>query len=250
MFSECSRSFFAGLFALIFSNLNLASLAAEQVDLELVLAVDVSGSVSSDLAFKQQTAFAAAFRDPTLQRAILSGPTQKVAVIYFEYSGLDNQRVVLPWTVLSNVKNIIRFADMLDANSSIRTGGETSISGALLFAQKRLMQSDFRSHRKVIDITGNGRNNEGPPVNQAIQGLQALDVVVNGLVLPETGLDSNDPYAAIFTRSRLTLYDYFETEVISGPGAFAIQVDPKVGYVDAILRKLVLEVAWVDKKGD
>lgn len=216
----------------------------EQVDLELVLAVDVSGSVSKEMIVQQQTAFASAFRNPDLQRAILSGPNQKIAVVYFEYSSVDKQRVVVPWMTLTGANDIEQFAGLLENAPPSHLSGDTSISGAMLHARKLVKENVYHSYRKVVDITGNGRNNDGPPLDVALQSLRSLDVIVNGLVLPEFKSGRTNPYAALFTRSDLLLYDYFETEVIGGPGAFAIEVDPKEGYLDAILRKLVLEVAW------
>lgn len=224
-------------------NVNLVS---EEVDLELVLAVDASGSVSSDLFEAQRSGFADAFRKPYLQRALLSGPLQKVAVVYFEYSGYSEQQLIVPWTILTGVEDMELFADALESSTISGTGGQTSISGAMIFAKGLLEGNDYTAFRKVVDVTGNGRNSDGPSVEQGLGALRDAGAIVNGLVLPEPNVIDAGPYAPLFSGYDGPLDDYYRTEVIGGPGAFAIQVDAKHGYGDAILRKLVLEVAWVD----
>lgn len=220
---------------------------AVEVDLQLVLAADTSGSMGRSLAKAQRLGFAAAFRDPALQSAVASGPLGRVAVVYFEWSDRHDQEVVVPWTVLSAPDDMIRFAVALEAAETDNNSGETSISGAMLFAHRLLAESGFRSFRKVVDISGNGRNSEGPGTAVGLRLLRSGHVTVNGLVLPPANPDG--PYDALFTGYDGPLVDYYRQEVINGPGAFAIEVDPAEGFGGAILRKLVLEIAWAEPGG-
>ena len=128
----------------------------EQVDIELVIAVDVSGSVSKKLAAQQQTAFVEAFRSPDLQSAMLSGPKKKVAVTYFEFSSFGFQRTIVPWMTISRLADLTEFADILERSNPSENGGHTSISGALLFADTQLRTNDYQSYKNVVDIAGNG----------------------------------------------------------------------------------------------
>jgi hypothetical protein len=227
------------------SRADLLSDAGDRVDLQLVLAADTSGSMSASLRHSQRRGFAAAFRDRALQRAVSSGPVGKVAVIYFEWAGERDQRVIVPWTILSTPKDMAQFAETLEAQSEGGNGGETSISGAMRFAYELFEASALTSYRKVVDISGNGRNSQGSEVTAALRALRKGGVTVNGLVLPAPTSGESNPYAALFTHYDGPLIDYYRSEVIGGPGAFAIEVDPTRGFSDAILRKLVMEVAWV-----
>ena len=176
--------------------------AAEEVDLELVLAVDASGSVSTSLLDTQRNAFAAASRKPSLQNAILSGPLQKVAVLYFEFSGQNEQTLIVPWTTLSGAQDMDHFANALQSATGSGLAGETSISGAMMFARNVLAANGYASYRKVVDIAGNERNSDGPPVQDALQYLRQTGAVVNALVLPEPRLSDIGPYATLFFRVR------------------------------------------------
>jgi hypothetical protein len=219
----------------------------QEVDLELVLAADASGSVSSTLNRAQKLGFAKAFRDPDLQSALASGPLGKVAVIYFEWAGATEQHVVVPWTVLESAEDIAEFANRLEYGQTRGGGGETSISGALLFAERQLNTNGYNGLRRVVDIASNGMNSDGPPVSVGLQTLRAHGVIVNALVLPSRTLDQTGPYAILFEADAAPLDDYFRTEVIAGPGAFVHAVDLDVGFAEAILRKLVLEVTWLTR---
>jgi hypothetical protein len=215
-----------------------------EVDLELVLAADRSGSMSTILRSDQRQGFVDAFRDPDLQRAIVSGPIGRIAVLYFEWSDQDDQEAIIPWTVLESNDDMNAFADALQHSDISPDGGETSISAAMAFAAAELETNAFASYRQVVDISGNGRNSSGPPVEVGLRALRELGATVNGLVLPETKYGGAGPYDMLFTGFDGPIEDYYQRHVIGGPGAFAIVVDPDNGPADAILRKLVLEVAW------
>jgi hypothetical protein len=215
-----------------------------EVDLELVLAADASGSVPSILLHAQKQGFAEAFRDPDLQDALFSGPLGRVAVVYFEWAGPGQQRLVVPWTVLTNAEDIAAFATRLEDAPDGAVGGETSISGAMLYAEYLIATNYFDGLRKVVDIASNGANSAGPPLDVALERLRASGAIVNALLLPQPGPDSRDPYKALFTGSDVPLDEYFQAEVIGGPGSFVLNVELEAGFVEAILRKLIVEVAW------
>ena len=216
----------------------------QEVDLELVLAADVSGSVSRELVRAQRLGFAAAFRDPGLQFALRSGPLGTVAVVYFEWAGAAHQRLVVPWTHLSSANEIAEFADQLEEAELYVGGGETSISGAMQFSGRLLDDNDYEGLRKVVDIAGNGTNSVGPPVEEGLQALRASGVIVNALLLPGRTFADEGPYARLFRADDEPLDAYFRKHVIGGPGSFVMSVDPETGFANAILRKLVMEVAW------
>lgn len=210
--------------------------------MELVLAADRSGSMPMALLEEQRRGFAAAFRDEALQRAVISGPLGQIAVLYFEWSDQSDQQIIVPWSILGTPDDMNAFADDLERIGIDRRGGQTSISGAMFFARHQLQTNAVTSYRKVVDISGNGRDNV--PVQDALQSLRSVGVTVNGLVLPQRLYGETDPYDMLFIGYDGPLEAYYRREVIGGPGAFAIAVDPAVGFSDAILRKLVLEVAW------
>jgi hypothetical protein len=216
----------------------------KEVDLELVLAVDASGSVSLELGRDQRLGFAAAFRDPDLQRALLSGPLGTVAVVYFEWASSADQRLVVPWTLLSTTREITAFADLLEDVDQHASGGGTSISGAMQFSRYLLGSNDYDGLREVVDIAANGKNTEGTPVGDSLQALRASGAIVNVLILPARTFVDEGPYAMLFRADDEPLDAYFRNHVIGGPGSFVMAVDPETGFADAILRKLVLEVAW------
>lgn len=215
-----------------------------EVDLELVLAADRSGSMSPSMRRAQRDGFAAAFRNPDLRNALLSGPIGRVAVVYFEWSDAGDQELIVPWTLLSAPADLDRIADWLDHDEAPSGGGETSISGALLFADALFDQNRFTAYRRVIDVSGNGRNSHGPSMAEVMPHLVGSRVTVNGLILPAAAPDATGPYDALFRRTEGPLEGYFREKVIGGPGAFVMSVDPETGFEEAILRKLVVEVAW------
>lgn len=215
-----------------------------EVDLALVLAADRSGSLSAAAARAQRAGFAAAFSDPALQRALGSGSAGRVAVVYFEWSGAGDQEVIVPWRVISGAAEAEGFARALEAAEVRAPGGGTSISGALDFAGALLAGAGFRAWRAVVDLSSNGRDSGGADLEAAQARLRGRGVTVNALVLPGRGFGGAGPYDMLFAPYDGPLAAYFEREVIAGPGSFAVAVDPAAGFAEAILRKLVLEVAW------
>lgn len=209
--------------------------AQEAVDVELVLAVDVSLSMSAGELEIQRRGYAEALVHKDVVNAILNGAYGKIAVTYFEWAGSFSQHVVVPWTVIASAEDARRMADRLSA-SVPASARRTSISGALQFAGDLFAESGFRGLRRVVDVSGDGPNNQGAPVVGARDALIEKGITVNGLPLmtsggPGGGFDVPD------------LDIYYRNCVIGGPGAFMIPVNDWPQFPEAIRRKLVLELA-------
>ncbi|HXV23813.1 MAG TPA: DUF1194 domain-containing protein [Alphaproteobacteria bacterium] len=210
--------------------------AQEQpVDLELVLAVDVSGSMDADEKLLQRQGYVEAFRHPQVIRAIVSGFHGGIAVTYVEWAGPSSQVVILPWRSIDREASAEDFARDLAAapTSWIR---RTSISGALLFSAALFDDNGFEAPRRVIDISGDGPNNTGSPVLPVRDAVVEQGIVINGLpiTLKSGGFGGLQP-------GQLDLY--YEECVIGGTGAFIVSVQDPQHLAEAIRRKLVLEIA-------
>jgi Protein of unknown function (DUF1194) len=224
---------------LLASLLWVASAAAQTaVDLELVIAVDVSLSMDLDEQRLQREGYVAAFRDAALQKAIASGPQGRIAVVYMEWAGPHWQSVIIPWTVIDGVQAARAFADRLEAQPITRERW-TSISGALQFAKSLLGKSNAAGPRRVIDISGDGPNNAGPPVLAVRAALLADGIVINGLPIM---LKAASP--GFFDLPDLD--SYYAGCVIGGPGSFMVPVKTVAELKEAIRRKLLLEIAGLD----
>jgi hypothetical protein len=205
-----------------------------EVDLELVLAVDVSGSMSKAELLIQRQGYIAALRSDEVGASIAF--RGGVALAYMEWAGPDQQRIVVPWTVVSDTANAEQFAEMLAAaplqagfgSAPWETG--TSISRALLFAADMFSRGGA-SH--TIDISGNGPNNSGDPLAPVREFVVARGIAINGL--PIMGPD--------LPASAFPLTVYYEDCVIGGPGALAVTVDHPARLASAVRRKLLLEIA-------
>jgi hypothetical protein len=212
-----------------------AATAQTRVDLELVIAVDVSLSMDLDEQRLQREGYVAAFRDADIHKAIVSGAHGRIAVVYMEWAGSHWQSVIVAWTVLDGPKAARAFADQLEAQPISRERW-TSISGALRSAKVLLAGSAAASVRRVVDVSGDGPNNAGPPVLAAREALLADGVVINGLPIT---LKAGTP----------TFYDipdldrYYASCVIGGPGSFMVPVKHIAELKEAIRRKLLLEIS-------
>ena len=206
---------------------------ATEVDLALVIAVDISYSMEPDEQQLQREGFAEAFRSPLVHDAIRKGVLGRIAVTYLEWASESDQRVVLPWTVIDNLESVMAFAGQIDA-IPLRRAQRTSISGAIDAAAKLFDNNGLEATRRVIDISGDGANNQGRPVVAARDAAVARDLIINGLpiMLKQPGfLDVPD------------LDIYYRDCVIGGPGAFMIPARDKAQFQDAIKNKVLLEVA-------
>jgi hypothetical protein len=215
-----------------------------EVDLQLVLAADVSGSMGGEEESVQRQGHVGAFRHPEVVRAILSGPLGRVAVAYVEWSGSRQQSVVVPWTILSDLTSVEAFAHRLAAAPEEARGSHTAVSSALLFAAGQFASSGVRSTRRLIDISGDGIGDQGPPMPLARDELSRRRITVNGLSFHSADSDAGGPYAYLHASGDGNVHAYYRDEVIGGPGAFAIAVDDPDDFAAAIRRKLVLEIAW------
>lgn len=209
-------------------------LAQIPVDLELVLAVDVSLSMDLDEQRLQRDGYVAAFRDPEVHKAITSGPHGRIAVTYMEWAGPPSQQVVIPWTVIDGAATANALAERLE-RAPISRARMTSISAALQFSGRLLGASGVRGIRRVIDVSGDGPNNAGEPVVPVRDGLVADGIVINGL-----------PVMLKLASGFFDLADldrYYADCVIGGSGSFMIPIKERSEFRTATRRKLLLEIA-------
>ncbi|HVY89447.1 MAG TPA: DUF1194 domain-containing protein [Hyphomonadaceae bacterium] len=208
------------------------------VDLELVLAVDISRSMDQDEHALQRNGYVEAFRDKDVINALLSGPEGKIAVTYMEWAA--ETYPTIPWTIIDSEKAAHAFADRLAAEPVF---GErrTSISTALYGAEKLIDQNNIASHRRVIDVSGDGANNYGPPVEEARDFVVKQGIIVNGLpIMLEQ--DRGGPYGGRGIDID-HLDRYYKGCVIGGAGAFIAPVFSLQQLAATIRKKLVLEIA-------
>lgn len=206
--------------------------AETPVDVELVLAVDASFSVGGREQDIQRIGYVAAFRDPDVVRALTGGPLGRTAIAYVEWADEAFQHLVVDWTLIAGPADAARFAERLAA-APIRRSGSTSLSRALAYSARLFIDNGFDGDRLVIDISGDGANNDGPPVHEARDAAAALGITVNGLPLLTMEADA----------SPVDLADYFAGCVIGGVGAFSHPVDKSDDVPAAIRRKMVMELA-------
>jgi hypothetical protein len=212
------------------------ALAADlDVDLELVLAVDVSRSMDWEEQELQKNGYIAALQHPEVLQAIASGFLGRIAVTYVEWAGPGSQAMIAPWTVIDGADAARRFAASLAAQPVSYLHG-TSISGALLYTANLFDGNGFQSSRQVIDVSGDGPNNMGVPVLAARAAVLARGITINGLPI----MIHADDFSGYSIRE---LDVYYEDCVIGGPGAFLLTVDSIDRIEQAIRRKLVLEIA-------
>ena len=212
-----------------------AEAQTDRVDLQLVMAVDISLSMDYDELKLQRAGYAAAFRDPELQRLIASGPNQRIAVAYFEWAGRSVQKLIVDWTVIDSAGAANAFSDRLES-APISRERMTSISAAMDFAGQLFDASPYQSARRVLDVSGDGPNNSGRPVTVARDALLAKGIAINGLpiVLKSGG--------TVFDLRDLDIY-YIDC-VIGGPQAFSVPVRSEDEFMPGIRRKLLLEIAY------
>jgi hypothetical protein len=204
-----------------------------EVDLALVIAVDISYSMDPEELALQRQGFAEAFRTAIVHQAIRGGMLGRIAVTYMEWAGAWDQRVMVPWTVIEDEQSAMSFAAKVEA-VPVRRAQRTSISGAIDAAVKLLGQSGVDAVRRVIDVSGDGANNQGRPVTQARDEALAQGITVNGLpvMLKRPGyLDIPD------------LDIYYRDCVIGGPGHFMEPARSREHFQQAIRTKIIREVA-------
>jgi hypothetical protein len=205
------------------------------VDVELVLAVDVSYSMDPGELLLQREGYAEAIVSNEFLQALKAGPNRRLALVYVEWSGPNDQKIIVPWRLIDSHESAAAVAAEI-AKAPVRMGSRTSISGAINFALPLFDADPYRGLRRVIDVSGDGVNNDGSPVTIARDAALARGITINGLPIMLEGRLS----------SQMDIDDldlYYEDCVIGGSGSFMVTIRSRDGFKEAIRTKLVLEVA-------
>jgi hypothetical protein len=200
---------------------------AQNVDLELVLAVDASGSIDDREFALQREGYASALMHADVLAAIAGGPHRAIALTFIEWSGPDVRALVVPWTRITGAASAAAVAARIVAAPRTVYGTGTGLGGAIDHGMAMLARSPFRGARRIIDISGDGPNNQGRWPAEARDEAVARGVTINGLVIEEI---------------KLGLVAHFRDEVIGGPGAFVTTADGFDDFARAVVRKLLREL--------
>jgi hypothetical protein len=209
--------------------------ATPSVDIELILAVDVSYSMDMDELAIQREGYAQALVSKEFLQALKTGPNGKISITYFEWAASTDQKIIIPWRVIDGPET----ADAVSAEimkTPVRRASRTSISGAINFAMPLFDEDPYRGIRRVIDISGDGPNNNGTPVTLARETALGKGIIINGLPIMV-----KEP--SFSTMDIENLDWYYEDCVIGGPGSFVVSIRDREKFKEAIRTKLVLEVA-------
>jgi hypothetical protein len=208
---------------------------APSVDIELVIGVDISYSMDLDELAVQREGYAQAIVSKEFLQALKNGPNSKIAVTYFEWSASTDQKIIIPWRVIDGPETADAVANEI-MKTPVRRGSRTSISGAIYFAMPLFDENPHRGLRRVIDISGDGPNNNGAPVTSARDAALEKGIVINGLPIMV-----KEPSYSTMDIDDLDLY--YEDCVIGGPGSFVVSIKDREKFKEAIRTKLLLEVA-------
>jgi hypothetical protein len=209
--------------------------ANASVDVELILAVDVSYSMDMDELAIQREGYAQAIVSKEFLQALKTGPNGKISVTYFEWAAATDQKVIIPWRVIDGPETADAVANEI-MKTPIRRASRTSISGAIHFAMPLFDENPHRGLRRVIDISGDGPNNNGTPVTLARDAALEKGIVINGLPIMV-----KEPSYSTMDIDNLDFY--YEDCVIGGPGSFVVTIKDRDKFKEAIRTKLLLEVA-------
>lgn len=209
--------------------------AEEAVDVALVLAVDVSRSIDEDEARLQREGYRAAVADPVVVAAIRGGLIGAVGIAYVEWAGIEYQRTVIPWRRIASQADAEAWAAAL-AEAPRASLSWTSISGAIRHARGVLAECPWEATRRVIDVSGDGVNNSGPPADRERDAAVAEGVVINGLPI----INDRPTFGRL---PPVPLDDYYRENVIGGDGAFMIVAEDFESFGVAVKRKLIREIA-------
>jgi uncharacterized protein DUF1194 len=209
--------------------------ANASVDVELILAVDVSYSMDMDELAIQREGYAQAIVSKEFLQALKTGPNGKISVTYFEWAASTDQKVIIPWRVIDGPETADAVANEI-MKTPIRRASRTSISGAIHFAMPLFDENPHRGLRRVIDISGDGPNNNGTPVTLARDVALEKGIVINGLPIMV-----KEPSYSTMDIDNLDFY--YEDCVIGGPGSFVVTIKDRDKFKEAIRTKLLLEVA-------
>jgi hypothetical protein len=205
------------------------------VDVELVLAVDISYSMDHDELALQREGYRLALTSKEFLQALREGGHGKIAITYVEWAGAHDQQVVVPWRLIEGPESADSVAAEI-GSAPFRRASRTSISGGLQFSSTLFATSGYRGLRRVIDVSGDGPNNSGVPVAPVRDEIVAKGIVINGLPLL-----LKRPHRGMMDIGRLDWY--YEDCVIGGPGSFVVPVRDRTQFIEATRNKLVLEVA-------
>jgi hypothetical protein len=209
--------------------------AKPAVDIELVLAVDVSYSMDMDELAIQREGYAQAIVSKEFLQALKSGPNGKISVTYFEWAASSDQKIIIPWRLIDGPETADAVANEI-MKTPIRRASRTSISGAIYFAMPLFDEDPYHGLRRVIDISGDGPNNNGAPVTGARDEALSKGIVINGLPI----MVKEPSYS---TMDIDNLDWYYEDCVVGGPGSFVVSIKDREKFKEAIRTKLLLEVA-------
>jgi len=209
--------------------------AAPSVDIELILAVDVSYSMDMDELAIQREGYAQAIVSKEFLQALKSLPNGKISVTYFEWAASSDQKIIIPWRLIDGPETADAVADEI-LKTPIRRASRTSISGAINFALPLFDEDPYHGLRRVIDISGDGPNNNGGPVTVARDAALEKGIIINGLPIMV-----KEPSYSTMDIDNLDFY--YEDCVIGGPGSFVVSIKDRDKFKEAIRSKLLLEVA-------
>ncbi len=235
LFGAAAAAVLSGGLAASTGAIKRAQVDVTTVDAQLVLAVDISYSMDLEELALQREGYIAALTSREFMNAIRQGINGRVAVLYFEWAGVEIQHIIVPWRLIDGPEAADAFASQI-ARAPVRRGSRTSISGALAFAMPLFEGGGYKGLRRVIDVSGDGVNNNGPPVTLVRDEVLAKGITINGLPImlkrPNRG-----------TMDIENLDVYYEDCVIGGPGAFVVPIRAREEFKAAIRTKLVLEIA-------
>lgn len=205
------------------------------VDVELVIAVDVSYSMDPDEQALQREGYILALTSKEFLQALRQGANGKIVITYFEWAGQSDQKVIMPWRLIDGPETADAVAAEI-ARAPYRRASRTSISGALRFAKPLFDESGYKGLRRVIDVSGDGANNAGPLVVPMRDEVLVAGITINGLPIM-----LKRPFVGTMDIENLDIY--YEDCVIGGPGAFVVPIREREKFIEATRTKLVLEIA-------
>ena len=214
--------------------LRRGGVAAEAVDLELVLAADGSGSIDDDELALQRSGYAAAINHPQVLDVIKSGFLGKIAIAYIEWGGPYSQHTIVDWTLIADAASAKIFAEALVVRPR-EAVSYNSISNAIAYSQNLIATNNYAGTRKIIDVSADAGQIGGRPLFVVRAEALVAGITINGLAINRPG--STRPFRGI------ALEDHFAADIIGGPGAFVITVGAELRFAEAVLKKLILEIA-------
>jgi hypothetical protein len=236
------RLFFTFGAALVAGRRAGAAAAPVAVDAAIVLAADVSRSIDDEEFALQRRGYADAIQSQQLIDAISTGPHSAIALAYVEWAGDGEERLVVDWAVIRNQTDASAFVAGMTAAPRAFIG-RTAIGTAIDFSLALFAESPFETNRRVIDVSGDGTSNQGRLVTEARDAAVAAGAVINGLAIFNKKAAAMGGYLALHTNPPGGLAHYYHENVIGGPGGFVVQIDDFSTFGEAMMRKLVNEVA-------